>query len=303
MTRKTIITILKVVSGMLLVAGYLLTGTYGLSPINQRLYQEALALQPVVDDLNFSEFRLSDYPVAIYDGKHDYVLDNGKDIVKRQPVLGALAATTYEVNGHYEVFIPEFKTYQMMEYGTADSESKNDVMESHFISMIWHEAFHAWQMTHYFPALKEWGTEELDIQEIDGNPAVKELYTNQYKLLKQAVLEEDTDIIKQLVREFLNIEAQRQQLLPEEVIGFENRTELLEGSAYYVESQVILATAGKERYHDYYISDMAEYREGRIKYYVSGMAKLPLLDKLGVAWKNEFNMSRSITDLLAESLE
>ncbi len=34
MTRKTIITILKVVSGMLLVAGYLLTGTYGLSAIN-----------------------------------------------------------------------------------------------------------------------------------------------------------------------------------------------------------------------------------------------------------------------------
>lgn len=91
--------------GIVLTAGYFLTGTSTVSEQDQEIYQSALRQQAEVDKMKFDDFRLEDFPIAMYDGEWEYVFYEG-EIKKREPVLETFAGTAYPVDDHFEVIIP-----------------------------------------------------------------------------------------------------------------------------------------------------------------------------------------------------
>lgn len=65
--------------GAVLVFGSIYTGTYGLSKINQKIYNTAVSLDKTMQNMGFQDFSLKDYKVRFYDGNHDYVVQTGKE--------------------------------------------------------------------------------------------------------------------------------------------------------------------------------------------------------------------------------
>ena len=76
----------------------------------------------------------------------------------------------------------------------------------------------------------------------------------------------------------------------------------MEGTAFYVESTVYGMMHTKEEYEEYYIEPMAHYTDGSQKYYKMGMAKCKILDKFSDGWKENYDFSESLTDLLYEQV-
>lgn len=79
------------VLGAGLLAAWLATGKKGPGEEDRQIYEQAAAMQEQVDKLGFTDFRLEDYPVAMYDGKKDYVFYQGEILPYRDgkmPYLG-----------------------------------------------------------------------------------------------------------------------------------------------------------------------------------------------------------------------
>ncbi len=199
--------------GVVLFAGTLLTGQYGLSEKDKEIYEIACAQQDNVDDLGFGEFRLADYPLAYYDGEYDYVITNNGSsyqVEKRKPVLNTFVGTAYPVEEHYEVIVPAIENFQKLfntlnTAGQLGSMSGGDFVsfevdsygEKEQVATIWHEAFHAYQFTYAedeITALLDGHTfengdlgENMIVEVVDANPEIRAIYQQELELLKQAV--------------------------------------------------------------------------------------------------------------------
>ena len=152
-----------------LLAMWLLTGESGLSEEDIEIYEQTAAMQDQVDGLGFLDFRLEDYPVAMYDGKWDYVIYQG-EIKKRAPVLETFAGTAYPVEDHFEVVVPTVgQLDQLLSLaGVVEGMvSGNGYGAEEQTAAIWHEAFHAYQLTNY-AILGEWVDPEELRQEMEG---------------------------------------------------------------------------------------------------------------------------------------
>lgn len=306
MKNKTFFTrVAGICVGIIMLVAYLLTGTHGLSKKDKDTYANAIALQPVADEIGFVGYDLKDYTIAFYDGDKEYALQSDGTFKERKPVLGILVATAYPVGDHVEIIVPVYEQFENVvnlgTFGLAKSDDKTQ--EALVLSAIWHEGFHAWQLTKHLENVGTWGSDAMvDNAFIDDNPQVRTLYEQQMSLLKQAAYEKDPSEVKDLARKILSLEAERQQLVPLEVLQTEIKEELTEGSATYFESQIFLSLCGQEAYEEYYLSYMDQYKEGRNKYYTLGMAKCLLLDKLNPTWKNVFVMDTSFNDMLRVAL-
>ncbi|MBD5106386.1 MAG: hypothetical protein HDT41_05350 [Lachnospiraceae bacterium] len=310
--------------GIILAAAVLLTGTYGLSKRNLSIYKEAVSLQAKMDELRFEDFRITDYPVAFFDGNNDYVVSgNGKEyeIVKRKPVFSTYVGTAYEVGDHYEIILPTIERFEEMfsmmdmvgnvqelEQGNVPSLEESGYEDKEQAATIWHEGFHAYQMTRFENEIVEMMKghtfsdedfkEEVIVKQVDANEQIVSLYKQELKLLKKAAFAENIDDIKVLIIKYKELEEERRGLLPKEVLLLEEYYERIEGMARYVEGKAYEELYSKEAFEERYMEAFASYEKGSGKYYGIGMVKCLLLDRLAPGWKQEYDFSESITDCL-----
>lgn len=314
--------------GVVLLIATIATGTYGLSDRNIEIYIEALGMVEEMEENTFAGYQLSQFPVAFYDGDHDYVITGSGEeyqVEKRKPVLDAFVGTAFWVDDHYEVLMPTVEKFNKMFelLNTAQSASGETMKNNGFdeveygdeehIATMYHEGFHAYQMTNYEDVIveglqgKSFGEddfgEQLVVDYVDNNPEMVKKYEEQLALLKKMVLSDSIDEIKADLIQYKKLDEERKAILPAEVLILENYYEKVEGTAYYVESTAYKMVHTKEEYNAYYIDSMDNFTAGSHKYYNMGMAKCRILDKLSENWKENYDFSTELTDLLYQQVE
>ncbi|MDE7422328.1 MAG: hypothetical protein K2N51_01310 [Lachnospiraceae bacterium] len=217
--------------GILAVAVFM-TGQYGLSEKNLSIYASAVGMQESMEQLGFKDFVITDYPITFFDGNTDYVVEKNGDeckVTKRKPVLPTFVGTAYEVIlPTIEKFEEMFSMLDTVEnIQTFDQSSNFSFQESEYgeneqIATLWHEGFHAWQMSKFENEIEnilEGHTfSEQDfhegriVKEIDKNSRVVNLYQQELKLLKHAVLSEDIDSVKQFVIKYRKLDEERKKI-------------------------------------------------------------------------------------------
>ena len=301
--------------GVILVTGTFATGEYGLSKVNQSIYEKACEAERNVAEIQFPDFHVSDYKVRFYNGHHDYVVQ-GNSVVKEQPVLDTFAGSTLKVNGEWQVIVPEYELFaelfniagaagSMMEGTMAFSE--NTYTEHSHTATICHEAFHAWQysnweqeieaLTKEIEAVGEKNRETAIVNRIDSNDTCVVLFEKEMELLQEAYQCQDDAGRRNFVMEALAVHAQRQRELSAGLAALETFLENLEGGAMYVEAMVYRPLEGEEAFLDYYMGDFV-YSNGSAKYYTMGMLKCMLLDTLLPGWKESWSLEETLDVLL-----
>ena len=296
--RKAIV----ILTGTALIIGVIVTGTYGLSKEDLAIYQRAVALEEQGGNIGFAGFALTDYPVAFYDGDQDYVLvweEDGYSIEKRKAVINFIAATAYPVDDHYEVLTPTIQ--KMSSLLNMMSMGGMEYGEEEHIATLWHEAFHCYQSTFFPDNVNAICPAEVDegiiAGEADTNPQAVSLFRQQAQLLEEAVKAEDVDKIKECIVKYKELDEERKMLLPGEVIALEDYYTRVEGTARYVEASVYKMLV-PEQFDSAYMDVISEYGGGSTKYYKVGMAQCMILDTLVPPWKNGFDFSEPVFDLI-----
>lgn len=319
--------LLYALTGLVLAAATVVTGHYGLKGENRELYEEALGLQQGMEALGFPDFRLADLKVRFFDGNSDYVVtadQSGRkirQIEKEKPVFTTFVGTTYEVDGEYQVILPTLDNFSsffgMM--GTAQSLSEGSLsfeQDSYGAweheATLWHEAFHTWQMTHYYDNIigltkgEEFaeGMEKVITESVDSQENVVKYLEEGTALLRQAYAATDRQDKLSLIGRYLETEEKRRQLLGTQACVAEDYYETMEGTARYVESAAYGLLYGQEEMERHYITRPAErgYEKGSGKYYTTGMLKCYLMDQLDEEWNQGYEFDRSLRALFASIL-
>lgn len=296
-----------VLIGVILVTGVIATGTYGLSDENIEIYQQAVELQTENENFGFKGFFLTDYPVAFYDGDNDYAVvweNETYSITKRKATINSLAATAYPIDGHYEVLTPtiEKMTSLLGLLSTGDSDYGT---EEH-ISTLWHEAFHCWQLTNYLANIEAICpvpiSEKLITEQVDTNEKAVALYKQQSALLEDAVNSDDIDIITECTVRYKELDEERNMLLSTDAIALEDYYTRVEGTACYIEACVCKLQCS-DSFESGYIDTISEYDGGAGKYYKTGMAMCMILDTIDSDWKDSYDFSEPLINLIYKELE
>ncbi len=305
--------------GVVLLVSSLATGNYGLSNINENIYEDAIGLDEDMKALGFNDLSLKDYKVRFYNGRYDYVVRD-KDIEKEEAVLDVFVGTTMEVEGEYQVLIPTYELFSRL-MSTMDTagrisegeaiSSKESYSENSHVATIWHEAFHAWQLTKWeseidellsnIDMLENENREDIIVKEIDSNSRLVVLFKEEMDLLKSAYEEDDMSVKIGNIEKALDIVKERVDLMSNNALYTEYYVENLEGSAMYVEGQVYKGLEGNEAWSNYYMGDF-EYTNGSGKYYQMGMLKCELLDQISPNWQSNFNISNGLDELLEKAI-
>lgn len=252
--------------------------------------------------MGFEGFALTDYPVAFYDGDQDYVVaweEDGYSIKKRKAVINFIAATAFPVEDHYEVLTPTIQKMSSL-MGLMSAGGMEYGVEEH-VATIWHEAFHCYQATHFsenMDGICPADTDEgLIAGEVDANPQAAALFQKQAQLLEDAVKAEDVDRIRECIVKYRELDQERKQLLSKEVIALEDYYTRVEGTACYIEA-CIYRRLLPGQFDGRYLDSISEYGGGSVKYYRLGMAQCMILDKLNPGWKEGFDFSEPVMDLI-----
>lgn len=306
---KTVNVIITAAIGIGILCGAIFTKPSGLTDEDRTCYEKALSLQSAADNIGFKNFYLTDYPVAICDGKNDYVItSNGEsfDVTKRLPAIETLAGTIYRVDEHYEVIVPSRSLIKNL-VGIM-GEAWNDDKQA---ATIWHEAFHCWQMNNYEDTITAIiGTntfeddnfgEQLINNQYTASPHTKDLFCQQLDLLSNCINEQSIDNIKAYIVKYKQLDEKRSALLSEETLLLEKYYTRVEGTASYVEA-CICKEQDSVRYKSDYLNNIDTYSEGSVKYYTLGRSQCLLLDKLDPSWKTEYDFSEDLIDLIYEKL-
>lgn len=314
--------------GVVLCIATIAMGTSGLSDRNIEIYKQAISIEWEMEGHTFEGYQLSQFPIAFYDGEYDYVVTgNAQDyqIEKRKPLMDVFVGTAYEAEDHYEVLMPAIEKFSEMfdllnttqNISAFSAEStvfeENGYGDEEHIATMYHEGFHAFQMTNFEEGIieclqgkdfAEGGlSEQLVVDYIDNNPELIKIYDKQLALLKKMVVSDSIKEIKNDLLKYKESEIKRKALLPEEVLILEEYYERVEGTAYYVESIAYGMVRTEEEYNAYYIEPIDTFSAGSHKYYNIGMAKCRILDKLSPNWKESYDFSVSLTDLLYQQVE
>nr|MCR5102965.1 hypothetical protein [Eubacterium sp.] len=93
---------------------------------------------------------------------------------------------------------------------------------------------------------------------------------------------------------------ERDAVLTDEENRAEALYEMMEGSAYYVESKAVSYENGEAVYRKNYLDTASEYADGNAKYYHHGMLECMLLDQLNPEWKTSYSFDRTLDEVIAE---
>lgn len=305
-------------AGAVLFIATLITGTYGLSFENRDIYKRALSLQKEADALGFKNFSLDDYKVRFFDGDADYVVTKNK-IQREKPVFHTFVGTAYEVNGEYQVILPTVENFAKMFdlLGAAETISEGSMQfeqnvygnDAH-IATLWHEAFHAYQMTHYSENVtgllqgKEFyeDMEKVIVEGVDSRKDMIQYFEEGAMLLYQAYVEPVYDLKTALIADYLSLEQQRQGVLDGDVLTAEAYYETIEGTACYMESCIISVLKGKKEMEKQYMEQFS-YSKGAGKYYKTGLLKCYLLNQVSKGWNQSYQFDKSLNELLQQSIQ
>lgn len=294
-----------VIVGAVLLAGFFATGTYGLSAANIEVYAAAVGLEKQDGNFGFSDFRLTDYPVAFYDGDNDYRLtaDNGElRITKRSPVINSIVATAYEVDGKLEVLSPTIEKMSSL-MSLVDTGMTEYTPERHAV-VLWHEAFHCYQITNYSGFIEKICTdvsEQTIVEQADGNARAVELLKHQTQLLEMSVKTDSIDKIRENMLKYKQTDEERAALLSEHAAATEEYYTTVEGTACYVEA-LAFRELFPESFDAEYIDAISLYRNGSSKYYSIGMAQCMILEKLAPERLDGYTFSEPLIDMIYEEL-
>lgn len=292
--KKTMPIVLDLLLGLSILTAFVTTTPISAMDENFEKYETSLQQQAIVDTMGFKDFSLQNYPVAVYkDGKETVFYEEKQE--EREPILGSLAATSLQVGDHYEVFMPDYSDFSLLL--ATNGESDHDI-SNHYTTVFWHEAFHAWQMNGESISI-----EKDSLQIPDENIAYQTWYVEDITLLFKALQVESSEDRASILDEWNAHQEEFENLAlnytEKETIQF---YETIEGSAYYVESQLYQSLSREEAYQSYFLTLPSDYVKGESKLYTSGMMKYLLLDQLGVKWQSDFTIHQSPTDLLKNAL-
>lgn len=296
--------IIFVLVGIMLATGVIATGTYGLSEEDIEIYERAVSIE---DDFGFDGFAITDYPVSFYDGDNDYVVvwENGEySINKRNPVMDFIVATAYPVDEHYEVLTPTIEKMSSL-LGLLSMGNGSYGADEH-VTTLWHEAFHCYQLTNYLENIESIPRvavdESLIAENADTNEQAVRLFEQKSELLKKAVKTDDIDKIREYIVEYKKLDEERTTLLSDEVNSVEEYYTRIEGTACYIEACVYKSLL-PDSFEDNYIEAISEYGGGSGKYYKTGMAMCMILDTVNPEWKNGYDFSEPLINLIYTELE
>ncbi len=296
--------IIFVLIGIMLVTGVIATGTYGLSEEDIEIYERAVSIE---DDFGFDGFAITDYPVSFYDGDNDYVVvwENGEySINKRNPVMDFIVATAYPVDEHYEVLTPTIEKMSSL-LGLLSMGNGSYGAYEH-VTTLWHEAFHCYQLTNYLENIENIPLvavdESLIAENADTNEQAVRLFEQKSELLKKTVKTDDIDKIREYIVEYKKLDEERKTLLSDDVNSVEEYYTRIEGTACYIEACVYKSLL-PDSFEDNYIEAISEYGGGSGKYYKTGMAMCMILDTVNPEWKNGYDFSEPLINLIYTELE
>ena len=309
--------------GIIFAAGSIVTGEYGLSEVSREIYRTAVSLDKDMQKLDFPGFSLADYKVRFYNGNCDYVVEAGQEKAKKEDaVMDTFVGTSMEVDGEYQVLLPAYEKFSDMfdmlnavdtvSHGAGDgtiSFTKGSYSENAHAAVMWHEAFHVWQMEKWEKEIDELieqayaqndaeteDIEEIIVKEADTKPEAVSAFEEEIRLLKEAYHAPDNEK-KEWVKKALEVSENRKKQLSDSASAMEFYFENLEGSAMYVEGQAYRFLEGDAAWEEHYMGEF-QYENGRGKYYHLGMLKCVLLDEMMEGWQKKFNMNCGLDELL-----
>ncbi|MDD6307049.1 MAG: hypothetical protein PUA75_08970 [Clostridiales bacterium] len=306
--------------GVLLAASVALTGTYGLSKVDREVYDTAMELEEQMQKKGFLAFTPSKMKVRFFNGKEDYVV-RGNVVTKEEAAFDTFVGTTSKIDGDYQVILPAYENFSDM-FALLDTAQNAAEGEANFaedtysinahVATLWHEAFHAWQMTNWEKEVNEkckeagLGSEEtideIVLSEVDSDKELVVLFSEEMELLMNAYETENQEEKKHLVTEALAISDKREAQAGRKVTYAENYLEMTEGSARYVEAEVYRLLEGEMAWQKAYLGAFI-YRNGTEKYYTMGMYKCLLLDELMPEWKEYYCVTDSLDDYLRNAVK
>lgn len=283
---------------MLAGAGLLLTGfttaQSGLSEECRGEYENAVAMYDELGNMGFDGFCPMDYQVAFSDGETDRVIgyhDGDYKTEQRDAVYDGLVGSIYENEGRYEVIVPDYEIW----LATGSSAPLSAV--------IWHESFHAYQITTFDPMrqMPEAMMSETQLaQKLDGDVKQKRLFEKELAILGRITDEENTCDATDIAIEYIRVKKERDALLDQAFRASEDYYTMLEGTAYYIESKAVCFVNGEKAYQENYIDTAVTYADGNAKYYRLGMLECLLLDQLDPDWKSGYAFDQPLDALISD---
>ena len=302
--------------GILLAAACICTGEKKLSQTDRQIYEKACSLEQEMEMLGFSGFSVRDYRVRYYDGDCDYVITPSADtytVTREKPKLDTFAGTIVKVGKEYQIVLPAYEKSKnfFAALDTAGSlQQQKEAGETVFaldsyrketqVTVIWHEAFHAWQQENGLDqayALGQENREAIIKKYVDKNSVQKKAFTEEMKYLQNAYESTDMEIKKKQIKKALELQKKREVALSDKVSAEEGFLQNLEGSARYVECAAYRKLAGDEVWKKQFLQAFS-YADGSGKYYDMGMYKCMLLDQCLPGWQTQFKTTPDLDGLL-----
>ncbi len=290
--------LLYILIGVALIISGFATTERGLKENNREVIYKVADDYAALGNIGFPGFNPLDYKIAFSSGKKDIVVsyDDGKcNYEERTAVYDGLAGTALPNGDEWEVLVPEYDTWVTLE--TIENEPLSVV--------IWHEGFHAYQFTYHKLGDKVSGeilTETALAEAVDNDSELKRLYSKELEVLSRINSEENYGDAREIAVEYTKIAAERRKLLSDQAFSSEKYFEMVEGTAYYVESKAIQYENGQDSYEKKYLNNAGEYTNGNAKYYRHGMLECMLLDKLDPEWKTTYSFDKPLCDLILEKI-
>jgi len=167
-------------------------------------------------------------------------------------------------------------------------------------TVIWHEAFHAWQQENGLDqayALGQDNRETIIKKYVDKDSVQKKAFTEEMKYLQNAYESTDMETKKKQIKKAIELQKKRETALSDKVCAAEGFLQNLEGSARYVECVAYRKLAGDEAWKKQFLQAFS-YADGSGKYYDMGMYKCMLLDQCLSGWQKQFKMIPDLDGLL-----
>ena len=268
----------------------------GLKENNRTELERVVSDYDELGDLGFKGYSPMDYKVAFSNGEKDVVVDYSDGdykVSEREAVYGGLVASIYNNGSEYEVVVPEYDTWITLQSASGEQLS----------ATIWHESFHAYQ-NDYCKLEENMDSKVLSetelAEQIDNDAEKKKLYQKELDILGELTNEESTCDANEIAIEYLSASEERDAFLTDEENRAEALYEMMEGSAYYVESKAVSYENGEAIYRKNYLDTASEYADGNAKYYHHGMLECMLLDQLDPEWKTSYSFDRTLDEVIAE---
>ena len=302
--------------GIGLVVTALLLARRELPEADKYLYEKARAISTQTINQIWPDFGFSDYPMATRSGDKEFVIEEGIE-TPRRPVLPVIAATAYRVDDEINIFMPSstdmaalgsimegITSSSVMMFVKGFSMTQNKMSDEQYIGIMYHEALHAFQLEHHELLLFQSVPIDYDeneilkmIDSIDEIKPLKRVYEEELVALHDAVINPD-----EYLEQYISVREKRTEMLNgyfgtddvKKIIFLENYYEKVEGTARYMEANVIMALGNQTLYDDYLVG-IQDYITGKEKYYRSGMGMALILDQLSDDWKSSvFTKSESL---------